>query len=132
MVPIDLSHLDKLGKAVSTAVDLAKLYGSSIHLVAVTAATPSAVAHNPKEFAEKLARYADEQAEQYGVTVESKALTSHDPAVDLDHTLSQAAKELQADLVVMASHVPAFAEHVIASNAGYLASHLGISVFVVR
>jgi nucleotide-binding universal stress UspA family protein len=32
----------------------------------------------------------------------------------------------------MGSHVPGFAEHLFSSNAGYLASHTDISVFIVR
>jgi len=43
-----------------------------------------------------------------------------------------AAKEAGCDLVVMASHVPGFREHILSSNAGYVASHAPISVFVVR
>jgi hypothetical protein len=32
----------------------------------------------------------------------------------------------------MASHVPGLPEHIFASNAGAVASHAGMSVFVVR
>ena len=39
---------------------------------------------------------------------------------------------LGVDLVVMASHVPGFREYIFHSNAGFLASHTDLSVFVVR
>ena len=66
------------------------------------------------------------------MAVEAKAVTSHDPAVDIDDTLEKAADEIGADLVIMASHIPGMMEYVIASRAGYLASHSSRSVFVVR
>ncbi|MCC0030523.1 MAG: universal stress protein [Brucellaceae bacterium] len=57
---------------------------------------------------------------------------AHDPAIDLDEALEKACKEIGADLVVMASHVPGFGDHFRSSNAGYLSAHSSISVFVVR
>ena len=132
MVPVDLAHVDKLEKALETAADLSKHYKAAISYVGVTAAAPSEVAHNPKEFSEKLERFAAEQGKKRGVKIEAKTMTSHDPARDLDDALGEAIKELGADLVVMASHVPTFADHVFSSNAGYLASHANTSVFIVR
>jgi nitrite reductase (NADH) large subunit len=41
-------------------------------------------------------------------------------------------REISADLVVMASHVPGLAEHLFASNAGSFASYSDASVLVVR
>jgi nucleotide-binding universal stress UspA family protein len=60
------------------------------------------------------------------------AKISHDPTADVDDALEQAAEEIGADLIVMASHVPNFADFIFASRAGYLASHSHLSVFVVR
>lgn len=132
MVPVDLAHADKLAKALAVGADLAKHYGAAITAVAVTASTPSTVAHNPKEFAEALEAFAAEQGRQHGVTFATRTMVSPDPAIDLDDTLAKAASELECDLVVMGSHVPGFAEHVFASRAGYLASHSELSVLVVR
>ena len=132
MIPVDLAHVDKLEKALKTAADLSKHYKAAIWCVAVTAAAPGEVAHNPKEFAEKLENFAAEQGLKLGVEIEARTVTSHDPVRDLDDALGEAIKELGADLVVMASHVPTFADHVFSSNAGYLAAHVDTSVFIVR
>ncbi|MEQ9608917.1 MAG: universal stress protein [Kiloniellaceae bacterium] len=132
MVPVDLSHREKLEKAVATAADLAKHYEVPLQMVAVTASAPGSVAHNPKEFAAKLAEYAAAEGSKYGVDIGAHAVTSPDPAIDLDDKLGREAHDIGADLIVMASHVPGFAEHLFSSNAGYLASHTDISVFVVR
>jgi nucleotide-binding universal stress UspA family protein len=132
MVPVDLRHTEKLDKALATAADLSKHYKAPAQMVAVTASAPSSVAHNPEEFATRLADYAVAQSAKYGVDFGAHAITSPDPAVDLDDKLGREAHDIGADLIVMASHVPGFAEHLFSSNAGYLASHTDISVFVVR
>ena len=132
MVPVDLAHIERLDKAIDTATDLAKHFDATVCFVGVTAETPSEVAHTPKEYAEKLAAFGAEQSKAHGLDIATKAYASHDPAVDLDETLIAAAGEVGADLVVMASHVPGLPEHIFASNAGYLANHAKVSVFVIR
>lgn len=132
MVPVDLAHVERLGKALDTAADLAKHYGIPMCYVSVTAETPGPVAHTPREYAEKLARFGAEQAAKHGLEAETAAYTSHDPAVDLDKRLIEAAQDTGSDLIVMASHVPGLPEHIFASNAGAVASHARVSVFVIR
>jgi len=131
-LPVDLAHTDHLDKAITTAADLAKHYNASLTFVAVTAALPSEVAHNPSEFSEILDKYISEQSVAHGVNISAKMVISHDPAVELDEALSNAFHETGVDLVVMASHVPGFREYVFSSNAGYLASHSDLSVMIVR
>lgn len=132
MVPVDLAHADKLDRALRCAADLAKHYGATIIYVGVAAATPGSVAHTPEEFAEKLSAFAASQGESAGVAVESLALSSHDPAVDLDPTLLGAVDETGADLVVMASHIPNVADRFWPSNGGTVAKRAKISVMIVR
>ncbi len=132
MIPVDLEHTDTLEKALATAADLAKHYHAELHAVGVTTSAPGVVAHNPTEYTQKLEIFAADQTAKYGVDFRAKAMVSHDPAVDLDDTLKQAASEIGTDLVVMASHVPGFFDYIFASRAGYLASHTSLSVLVVR
>ena len=132
MVPVDLAHIEKLEKAITTATDLAKHYRIPIRFVGVTAETPTEVAHTPKEYEAKLEAFGAEQSTAHQLDIDTAAYPSHDPTVDLDTTLMAAADEFGADLIVMASHVPGLPEHIFASNAGAVASHAGVSVFVVR
>ena len=131
-VPVDLAHQDKLGKALATATELAKCYDARITLVAVTGPAPGEAAHNPKEFRAKLEAFAAKLAEQSGVRVDAQAEVIGDPVADLDKALDKQFHALGVDLVVMASHVPGFREYIFHSNAGFLASHTDLSVFVVR
>lgn len=132
MVPVDLAHAEKLEKALDVSSDLAKHYGASVCYVGVTTALPSEVAHSESEYGQKLKRFADEQGSKHGISAEAKVAESHDPVRDLDDILGKMIEEQGFDLVVMASHVPTFWDHVFASNAGYLASHTAVSVFIVR
>jgi nucleotide-binding universal stress UspA family protein len=132
MVPVDLAHVERLNKALTTAADLSKHYGIPVCYVGVTTSAPGQVAHTPAEFARKLEQFGKAEAERHGLQAATSAYVSHDPTIDLDATLMKAIKETGADLVVMASHVPGLPEHIFASNAGYVASYATVSVLVVR
>jgi len=133
MIPVDLAHTDRLDKALKTAADLSKQYGVSVCYTAVTASTPSSVAHSPEEFSKKLEAFAQQQSKDLGLHgAESHTIVDPDPVADLAKKLTKAAHEQGCDLVVMASHVPGVQEHFFESNAGKLALHSDVSVFVVR
>lgn len=132
LAPIDLAHRERLSKAIDTAVDLGRHWGIPVVLAGVTEGAPSAVAHNPQEYAQKLAALAAEIAQSTGVAVEARTYTAHDPATQIDGTLLSAVEETGADLVVMASHRPTLGDALVPSHGGRLASHAGISVFLVR
>jgi len=132
MVPVDLHHVETLEKALKTAADIAKLYDAQIALVAITGSAPTDVAGSPESFQDQLQSLADRMSAQHGVTFHARTVVSPDPSVDLDEALQKTASDLSVDLVVMASHVPGFWEHIFASHGGYLASHATISVLVVR
>nr|WP_246594385.1 universal stress protein [Mameliella sediminis] len=132
MVPVDLAHADRLEKALGCAADLAKHYGATVIYVGVSTTAPSSIAHTPQEFATKLAGFAEAQGAVSGIATEAHAVTSHDPATDLDPTLLKAVGETGADLVVMASHIPNLTDYIWPSNGGTIAGHAKVSVLVVR
>lgn len=134
MVPIDLQHLDAMAKALATAADMARRHGSSLWYVAVTGKVPNPAARTPEQFAAQLGEFAAQQRRIHGLEVHSRAVSSVDVAVELDHILLAVAEEIGADLVVMASHVPGVADrvHLIGSSAAHLVRHSHASVFVVR
>ena len=131
-VPVDLFHIDQITRALDVAGDLARHYGASLHFIGVTAETPTPIAHNPAEFAQKLEAFAAEQAERLGVEATHSAHASTDPAIDIDKTLLRAIRESAADLVVMASHVPGISDYLWGSHGGHISSHADISVLLVR
>lgn len=134
LVPVDLAHIDKLSKALNTAIDIAKHYDATLCYITVTNTPPSAVAHNPEELADKLQTFAEEQGKAHGIRATSKVLAVADTAVELDDKLLAAIDDTQADLVVMASHAPGIGDrlHILHSNAANIVKHSDVSVFVVR
>lgn len=132
MMPVDLAHVEKLERAMNVAADLGKHYGASLTFVGVTANTPGSVAHTPEEFAGKLAGLAAAQGEIHGVETSSHMVVSHDPAVEIDDALIGARKELGADLVVMATHLPNMGDMFLPSHGGEFARHSQASVLLVR
>lgn len=132
MVPVDLAHIERLGRALNCAADLAKHWRVPITYVGVTSSTPSKLAHNPEEFAGKLRAFASDAAEVHGVETAAHAVIAHDPTTEVDDALMRAIGETGADLVVMASHVPDVIDHIWPSNGGKLAEHAKCSVMVVR
>ncbi|WP_127105170.1 universal stress protein [Pararhodobacter zhoushanensis] len=132
MVPVDLTHLEHLSTALQISEDLAKLHGAEIVYVSVTAETPTAIAHNPTEFAQKLDAFAKARQDAGGAKATARSYTAHDPSLDIDKLLLKAIDDTGADLVVMASHKPGFADYFWGSHGGGLAAHAKVSVFVVR
>jgi len=132
MTPVDLAHIGDLGKGLQCGVDLARHYNASIIYVGVTSSAPSTTAHNPAEYAEKLAKFAAAQSKKYGIKIEAHATISHDPTTDLDDALLKAVEETGADLVVMTSHLPNLTDYYWPSNGGKVAAHAACTVMVVR
>lgn len=134
LVPVDLAHTDKISRALSTAIDVAKHYNASVCYITVTNTAPGAAAHNPEELAEKLDAFAAEQGKAHGIRATGKVLSTADTAVELDNKLLQAIKDTGSDLVIMASHPPGIGDrlHILHSNAANIVKHSDISVFVVR
>jgi len=132
MVAVDLAHVDQLSKALTVAADMSKYYGAPLCYVGVANAEPGAVAHNPAEFEQKLNAFAEAQGSQHGVETKAHAYTGHDITTDVDDVLLKAVKDVGADLVVMASHIPTLMDYVWPSNGGKIAAHSKAAVFVVR
>jgi len=132
LVPVDLEHADKLAKALDIATGLALQHGAALHVVGVASPLPGAGAHTPGEYAEKLAAFAARTGAPHGLEVTPHALTVSDPAVEANAAILDQAEALGADLLVMATRVPGFAERLFSSHGNYIASHASMSVFLVR
>lgn len=134
MIPVDLKHVDGMQKSLEAAARLAKQYDATLYYVTVAGRVPNRAAKTPEELAHRLDDFARQQGEKYDIRTDSRTMDSTDVAIELDDKLIQAQKEIGADLVVMASHIPGVADrlHLISSNAGELAQRLPVSVFILR
>ncbi|MCB1969129.1 MAG: universal stress protein [Geminicoccaceae bacterium] len=132
MVPVDLRHVSALGKALTAAAAVAKAEGATVTYVGVTSPEPGELGHSPKEFGEKLDMFAAEQAKAHGHRAKAHVIVANDPAIDIDAKLARAVEEIDADLVVMATHLPRVTDYIWSSHGSYLANHARTSVFLVR
>ncbi len=132
LVPVDLAHADTLDKAVAVAATLSSVFNASAIMVGITAQAATEVARSPAAFHEKLTAYAAKKGAEHGVSFEALTVESHDPTADLRDRLLAVIADKQADLVVMASHLPGAAEYISHANAGTIAVHSSASVFIVR
>lgn len=132
MVPVDITQLESLSRALQAAADLAKTHGAGLTYVGVHESVPTEAASDSADYAAKLKAFAEQQAAAHGITTAFLPVLSHDPGAELGSALLSTISDIGADVIVMASHVPGWVEHVFHSNAGYIACHAPVSVFVVR
>jgi len=132
MVPVDLGHVDQLEKSLRIAADLSKLYDAPVCYVGVANTQPSSVSHDVQEYERKLAKFAEQQLAMHGHQGTSRAYAGHDLVMDVDDVLLAAVDKINADLVVMASHVPTLVNYIWPTNGGRIAAHAKAAVFVVR
>lgn len=133
LVPVDLHHVDKLTKALNIAAWIARENRATVVYLGVVDAVPTASARTESaRVKEALDAFAAEQAQVHGIATADQVTLRGDLHLNIGAEVIEAARVARCDLIVMASHVPGIKEHVFASNAGYVASHAPISVYVVR
>ncbi|MEO1705787.1 MAG: universal stress protein [Pseudomonadota bacterium] len=133
LVPIDLQHTDRLTKALSLAAKVAQEDDATVVFAGIADAVPTASTKTVgATMAEELQSFAADQAKLHGIKVADHVGLRGDLHLSVGPDLIRVAKEAEADLIVMASHVPGLKDHFLSSNAGYVAAHAPVSVYVVR
>jgi nucleotide-binding universal stress UspA family protein len=133
LVPVDLDNADNLTKALDLAGRTAKENNAEVVYVDVVDAVPTTSARTEGyRMAERLKVFVANQAEKYGVQTIAHVALRSDLHLNVGSDLIDAAKAAKCDLIVMASHMPGFKDHILSSNAGYVASHAPMTVYVVR
>ncbi|MCC1491482.1 universal stress protein [Cognatishimia sp. F0-27] len=133
LVPVDLDHAEKLEKALDLAAKFAKEDGATVIYTDVVDAVPTTSPITEGErMADRLKRFVDVQRTKYGIDGQAHVALRGDLHLNVGADIIKAAKDTDCTLIVMASHVPGIKEHFLSSNAGYVASHAPVSVYVVR
>ena len=133
LVPVDLDNVDKLTKALDIAARTAKENDATVVYVGVVDAVPTTSARTEGERKkESLESFAASQAKTHGIQTADHVALRGDLHLHIGSDVIDAAKDSGCDLIVMASHVPGIKDHFLSSNAGYVASHAPMSVYVVR
>ena len=133
LVPVDLDNEDTLTKALDLAGQTAKRDAAEVIYVDVVDSVPTTSARTEVErLSDRLKGFALEQASRYGIRTTGEITLRRNLHLNVGSDIIKVASEVDCDLIIMASHVPGFKEHIFSSNAGYVASHAPMSVLVVR
>ncbi|MEM6340593.1 MAG: universal stress protein [Pseudomonadota bacterium] len=133
LAPVDLEMVDQLEKALDVVANTAKRNNATVIYTGVVDAVPTPSARTEGErMAERLKDFSADQAETRGIAASYHVELRGDLHLTVGSDIIKAAKDNKCDLIVMASHVPGVKDHILSSNAGYVASHAPMSVYVVR
>jgi nucleotide-binding universal stress UspA family protein len=135
LVPVDLADPELAKPSIETAVALARPTGGHLRLLNVVPTTPGMLAeYVPPDFDEQQRRSAEEAlaiiAKESGFDAAHVSATVRQGGVY--HEVLEEAKEIDADLIVMSSHLPAIRTHSLGSNAAHVVRYAKCSVLVVR
>ncbi len=136
LLPVDLGHLETQDKAIDCAVQQAETFGSRLHVMTIVPDFGMTIvgSYFPPEFEAKaleettarLHRFVDERI---GDEVPVQCVVGHGRIYE---EILRAAKEIGADLIVMASHRPELQDYLLGPNAARVVRHAECSVMVIR
>ena len=136
LLPIDLNEESSWQKALPTAAGFCKSFGATLHVVNVVPDFGMSVvgSYFPDDFEQKTREAAREQLHEFvrqqvpeGVKVQH--IVGYGTAYD---EILRVAREIKADLIVLASHRPELKDYLIGPTAARVVRHFEGSVLVVR
>jgi nucleotide-binding universal stress UspA family protein len=136
LVPLDLSDKHSWRKALPAAIALCEAFGAKLHVITVVPefGLPMVGQFFPEGYEEKLRQQAAKQlkafvAEQVPDAVPTQRIVAEGK---IYREILNAAKSIQADLIVMGSHHPELKDYLLGPNAAKVMRHADCSVMVVR
>ncbi len=136
LLPVDLAHESSWKRALPVAIDYCKAYGARLHMIAVLPdfGFPMVASYFPENFEERARQDTGKRLQAF--------IKEHVPdEVTVKYVIAEgkayqeildAANQLGADLIVMASHHPGLGDFLIGSHAERVVRHAKQSVLVVR
>lgn len=136
LIAIDPESKKTWERALPEAVKLALTHGATLHVMTVVPDYGSSLVASffPKDFEKKALEHAKTGLHEVAEPLLPKDLphqfiTAHGRIHD---EICRVAKELKAELIVMASHKPSPSDRIIAPTAQQVLLHAPVSVLVVR
>lgn len=134
LVPIDIAHPERVESSLAAASKLASAHDSKLVLLHVVEQLPGYVLTEvPDGFRDSI---------REGATAETKKIVAAQelPATaqvlvregHVYHTILSVARDVGADLIVIASHNPVMADYLLGSVAARVVRHAHCSVLVLR
>jgi nucleotide-binding universal stress UspA family protein len=136
LLAVDLNDIDSQRKAIETTIELARAFGARVHVETVLPdfGMPIVASYFPEDFESKALEGATQALDDF-----VKQTFPEDLPVQqivgrgtIYQEILSCAKQIGADLIVMASHRPDLQDYLIGPNASRVMRHAGCSVLVVR
>lgn len=136
LLPVDLDQESSWRLALPVALEYCQIFGAALELLTVLPDLGSGLlgSYFPPDFEEKAASEARQRLE----ALASKEISSnvqarcHVGSGTVYEEILQVARDLKADLIVMASHRPELKDYLLGPNAARVVRHAPMSVLVVR
>jgi len=136
LLPVDLGYPETQQKAIDTAVEMAKAFKCRLHVMTIVPDFGESFVSSffPPDFQEKALKAANERLHAF---VKERV----PEGIDVQHIVAHGsiygqivdfAKQIDADLIVMASHRPALQDYLLGANATQVTRNADCSVLVVR
>jgi nucleotide-binding universal stress UspA family protein len=136
LVSVDLGQPEGEAKAIETAVDYAKLFGATLHVMTVVPDYGLSLVGGffPKEHEKQAIDHANQALHEFtGKHVPKEIRHRHIVAHgSIYREILRYADEVKADLIVMSASRPGPEDYLIGPNAARVVRHAKISVLVVR
>lgn len=136
LLPVDLGNPETQTKAVNTAVEMAKTFGSRLHVMTIVPDFGESFVSSyfPVDYQEKAMAAANEALhafvkERIPAELQVQHIVAHGTIYD---EILSFAKEHKVDMIVMASHRPKLQDYLLGPNASHVVRHSDCSVTVVR
>ena len=136
LLAVDLNDIECQRKAIDTTISLARAFGARVHVHTVLPdfGMPIVASYFPKGFESKALETAkqalhDFVKETFPEDLEVLQILGQG---GIYQEILSGAKQIGADLIVMASHRPGYEDYLIGPNASRVVRHAKCSVMVVR
>ena len=136
LLPIDLNHKSSWERTIPQVVDLARLYGATVHVLTVIPDYGMSIvgSYFPKDFSQKAAERTRKDldaliAGNFPEDVTVQAHVKHGPVY---REIIDAAEKYKAELIVMRSHRSEMKDYLLGPNAARVVRHAPQSVMVIR
>lgn len=136
LLPVDLEDRGSWETSLPVAVDYAKAFGATVHVMTVVPDFGMSVVGSffPDDFAEKAIAETDKRlhgfvSENLPGEIPVQHVVKHGRVYE---EIIMTAKELSADLIVMSARHPELSDYLLGPNAARVARHADQSVLIVR
>ena len=136
LLPVDLNSVETQHKAVQTAAQLARTFGAGLHVMTVVPDFGMSIVGTffPDGFEKEALERANETLHDF-----VKQNLPDDLAVQhivgqgsVHHEILRIARQIGADLIVMASHQPELQDYLLGPSPAHVVRHTSCSVMIVR